>query len=850
MLGGTFSAGTRIAWTVLWVSLLWVSLVVGAQVAVQAEAPTLPETMTEDNVMEFIEEHDISTVEAFVEALPPLHKQSYVSVFGSQSPVADFISTSQPRIVSWGADARFILTWTVNPDDPFTNSVEFLQPLPEEGRWSAGVIDFGSDPPELRHPTACASCHSSINKPLWGRPYVFKGTEHEYEKSKNLSADEAALYKTMTTTTNSRLTPLDRDGYNTQPRGIKFGIRRDLMLPNREFMNVIGWRHAEVLFSRLRDRDNYDSLVETVMCGGDGQPNNLRERVIGQFSQELYNPRLLSGTLEPVQGENELPSTSRARNDYKYQAFAIAFLMLHDLWQNNERVTKFYRETSNELFVDLSNSREALRYGPGQATAEDELVATHNGLFALPGSASISERGYRYGAPGVETGVLRSHSKLFARHVCGILQDDSVSIAAGASPVSEGTAATFTLTRSGETAEALTVTVSVTETEALLAANSPSTVTFAAGESSATLTVSTDDDAVVERASVVTAEVAEGEGYTVAAEAGSAEVTVEDNDEAQFAVSVDPEEIAEGEAATVTVAITNGVTFAEDQTIALGFAESTATKDEDYTVSSESLTLAAGTSSVTATVTATDDTDEESSETVAVAAEHDGAMVGQATVTIAASDVVALTASFTGVPASHDGSTIFTFNLSFSEPVAVSYKVLRDQALSASNNGTVRKCRRVDGRNDLWEVHIKPSSNNDITVTLSSPSSDCDDDDAVCTADDKLLSNEPTATISGPSAKVVAASAPLGLAPNAPNPFNASTLIPYRLATPGAVRLEIYNLLGQPMRTLVDQFQDVGSYQVSWDARDQRGAAVAAGVYLVRLHYPGGVQTRHLLYLK
>ena len=89
-----------------------------------------------------------------------------------------------------------------------------------------------------------------------------------------------------------------------------------------------------------------------------------------------------------------------------------------------------------------------------------------------------------------------------------------------------------------------------------------------------------------------------------------------------------------------------------------------------------------------------------------------------------------------------------------------------------------------------------------------------------------------------------------GLAPNFPNPFNANTLIPYRLAAPGAVRLEIYNLLGQSLRTLVDQYQDAGLYKVRWDARDRRGAMVSAGMYLVRLHYPGGMQTKRLLYLK
>ena len=89
-----------------------------------------------------------------------------------------------------------------------------------------------------------------------------------------------------------------------------------------------------------------------------------------------------------------------------------------------------------------------------------------------------------------------------------------------------------------------------------------------------------------------------------------------------------------------------------------------------------------------------------------------------------------------------------------------------------------------------------------------------------------------------------------GLDPNFPNPFNASTQIAYRLATPGPIRLRIYNTLGQPVRTLVDQFQAAGSYQVRWDARDQQGTALAAGIYLVRLHYPGGEQTRRLLLLK
>ena len=98
------------------------------------------------------------------------------------------------------------------------------------------------------------------------------------------------------------------------------------------------------------------------------------------------------------------------------------------------------------------------------------------------------------------------------------------------------------------------------------------------------------------------------------------------------------------------------------------------------------------------------------------------------------------------------------------------------------------------------------------------------------------------------AAKAVAATS--GLAPNVPNPFNSATQIAYHLSSPGPVRLVIYNVLGQPVRTLVDQFQTAGSYQVQWDARDQRGVSLSSGVYITRLSYPGGEQTQRLLYLK
>ena len=89
-----------------------------------------------------------------------------------------------------------------------------------------------------------------------------------------------------------------------------------------------------------------------------------------------------------------------------------------------------------------------------------------------------------------------------------------------------------------------------------------------------------------------------------------------------------------------------------------------------------------------------------------------------------------------------------------------------------------------------------------------------------------------------------------GLAPNFPNPFNSATLITYHLSSPGPVQLVIYNVLGQPVRTLVDKSQAAGTYQIRWDVLDQRGVSLSTGIYIARLSYPGGVQTQRLLYLK
>ena len=70
---------------------------------------------------------------------------------------------------------------------------------------------------------------------------------------------------------------------------------------------------------------------------------------------------------------------------------------------------------------------------------------------------------------------------------------------------------------------------------------------------------------------------------------------------------------------------------------------------------------------------------------------------------------------------------------------------------------------------------------------------------------------------------------------NYPNPFNPSTIITYEVSKPVYIRIEIYNVLGQRIKTLFDGFQSNNSGQVIWDATDDLDRRVSAGVYIYSL---------------
>ena len=87
------------------------------------------------------------------------------------------------------------------------------------------------------------------------------------------------------------------------------------------------------------------------------------------------------------------------------------------------------------------------------------------------------------------------------------------------------------------------------------------------------------------------------------------------------------------------------------------------------------------------------------------------------------------------------------------------------------------------------------------------------------------------------------------LGPNYPNPFNPSTTIPYQLAASSEVRLEVFNLLGQHIATLVDGERAAGFHTATWHATDATGRAVGAGVYIYRITVEAESQTGRMVLL-
>jgi len=107
--------------------------------------------------------------------------------------------------------------------------------------------------------------------------------------------------------------------------------------------------------------------------------------------------------------------------------------------------------------------------------------------------------------------------------------------------------------------------------------------------------------------------------------------------------------------------------------------------------------------------------------------------------------------------------------------------------------------------------------------------------------------DSPAVAISDPTETVPTLFA---LEQNYPNPFNPSTQIVYQLAELGQTKLQIYNILGQEIQTLVNATQPAGRYEVTWNGRNSQGIQVPAGIYIYRLQTDAFTEMKKMILTK
>lgn len=88
------------------------------------------------------------------------------------------------------------------------------------------------------------------------------------------------------------------------------------------------------------------------------------------------------------------------------------------------------------------------------------------------------------------------------------------------------------------------------------------------------------------------------------------------------------------------------------------------------------------------------------------------------------------------------------------------------------------------------------------------------------------------------------------LSQNYPNPFNPTTKMNYQLPKRSRVIISIYNIVGQEVRTLLNEDQEYGVHSITWNGVDQYGKSMATGVYFARLSTGSFSQTKKMLLLK
>ena len=151
----------------------------------------------------------------------------------------------------------------------------------------------------------------------------------------------------------------------------------------------------------------------------------------------------------------------------------------------------------------------------------------------------------------------------------------------------------------------------------------------------------------------------------------------------------------------------------------------------------------------------------------------------------------------------------------------------------------------LDGMNTVW-MQEGPATIGNVVVDMVR-SRETDGTVVVGTHGNGVYTAQAVITATEEDPSVVTSFA---LEANYPNPFTETTTIPYRLAEGGLVEIEVYDIRGHRVVTLVRQEQAPGTYRVSWNGRDAFGDPVASGTYVVRMRAGNRTATRKVVLVR
>ena len=340
----------------------------------------------------------------------------------------------------------------------------------------------------------------------------------------------------------------------------------------------------------------------------------------------------------------------------------------------------------------------------------------------------------------------------------------TLSIAGGSG--TEGTDSSIGFTVTLDEAATETVTVDYATADGTADAgddytSTSGTLTFDAGTTSKTISVSIADDTDNESDETFTITLSNASGADLGTKTATG--TIRNRTvvvETTPSVSIAGGSGTEGDDDKIDFTVTLDEAASGNVTVDYATSDGSADAGDDYTAKSGTLSFSAVETSKTISVSIEDDIENESDETFTVTLSNpSGADLGtsSATGTIRNRYVAPLTARFENMPSEHDGSE-FTFDLHFSENPEVSFRTLKNHAFTVDEGDVTRAQRKNPqsaDKNKAWTITVEPDGNDTISITLPATTS-CSSNRAICTGDGRKLSHSTSATVAGPPSISVA----------------------------------------------------------------------------------------------